>query len=343
MTINLTRRAVLAGAGALAAAGHSAHAADLRPLRVGYVPVIGAAALFVMDGEGWARGVGLDIKASKFDSGPAAIQAFASGTLDALAIGVAPVAVARAKGVEVSVVTAAGLGGSSFVAVPELADGFTKDPASIAVAFAKFRKTTGRRAKVATLPAGGVPTVALNYWLNRTGHVDPAEIEIVTIGIEAAQLAMLSGAVDAATLLEPSATIVLGRNPKLKAVATAREMFTDIPGVVFAVSRKMIAERRDDVGLLVDLVIRATDLIKTKPVEAAPFVAAVLGGGLVEPAIMARAMTSPAVAYLADPHAIVATTQSMLAYQAEIGDFAKAPPVDGLFDFSFYDAAAKRR
>ena len=343
MTKDMTRRALLAGAGALAASGSAAYGADLRPLRVGYVPVIGAAALFVMDGEGWARGVGLDIKASKFDSGPAAIQAFASGTLDALAIGVAPVAVARAKGVELSVVTAAGLGGSSFVAIPELADGFSKDPASIAAAFAKFRQATGRRAKVATLPAGGVPTVALNYWLNRIGHVDPADIEIVTIGIEAAQLAMLSGAVDAATLLEPSATIVLGRNPKLKAVTTAREMFPDIPGVVFAVSRKMIAERRDDVRLLVDLVIRATDLIKTKPEEAAPFVAAVLGGGLVEPAIMTKAMTSPAVAYVADPHAIVTTTQAMLAYQAEIGDFPKAPPVDGLFDFSFYDAAAKQR
>ena len=342
MMMDMTRRAILAGAGALVASARAARAADLRPLRVGYVPVIGAAALFVMDGEGWARGVGLDIKASKFDSGPAAIQAFASGTLDAMAIGVAPVAVARAKGVDVSVVTAAGLGGSSFVAVPELADGFTGDPASIAAGFAKFRKATGRRAKVATLPAGGVPTVALNYWLNKVGHVDPADVEIVTIGIEAAQLAMLSGAVDAATLLEPSATIVLGRNPRLKTVTTAREMFPDIPGVVFAVSRKMIVERRDDVRLLVDLVIRATDLIKTKPEEAAPFVAAVLGGGLVEPAIMTKAMTSPAVAYVADPHAIVATTQAMLAYQTEIGDFAKAPPVDGLFDFSFYEAARQR-
>lgn len=343
MSNAFTRRDLLSGAGALTFAGAGPlAAADLRPLRVGYVPVIGAAALFVMDGAGWARAAGLDLKASKFDSGPAAIQAFASGTLDALAIGVAPVAVARSRGVDVSVVSAAGLGGSSFVAAPEIADKITGDPASIAAAFADFRKTAGRRAKVATLPAGGVPTVALNYWLKRTGRVDPADVEIVTIGIEAAQLAMLSGAVDAATLLEPSATIVLQRNPKLKAVISAREMFPNIPGVVFAVQRKLIAERRDDVRALVDLVIRATDLIKTKPAEAAPHVAAVLGGGLVDPSVMVKAMTSRGVEYVVDPNAIVDSTKAMFDYQVELGDFPKAPPIEGLFDFSFYDAAAKR-
>ena len=40
------------------------------------------------------------------------------------------------------VVSAAGLGGSSFVAVPDLASGITSDPASIAAAFAAFRGRT---------------------------------------------------------------------------------------------------------------------------------------------------------------------------------------------------------
>lgn len=338
-----TRRGLIVGASALSlAATGSLRAAELRPLRIGYVPVIGAASLFVMDGAGWVREAGLDLKASKFDSGPAAIQAFASGTLDALAIGVAPVAVAHSKGAGVSVVSAAGLGGSSFVATPELAAGITSDPASIAAAFANFRKTNNRRAKVATLPAGGVPTVALSYWLNRIGKVDPADIEIVTIGIEAAQLAMLSNAVDAATLLEPSATIVLQRNPKLKAVLSARDMFPNIPGVVYAVSRKMIAERPDDVRALVGLVIRATDFIRAKPEEAAPLVAKILGGGLVEPDIMRRAMTSRAIEYVVDPREIMQSTKAMLEYQATIGDFAAAPPIDGLFDLTFYDAVRKR-
>ena len=335
-----TRRAILQGVPAFAlagAVGARAGAAELRPLRVGYVPVIGASALFVIEGAGWAREAGIDLKATKFDSGPAAIQAFASGTLDALAIGVAPVAVARAKGVDVSVFSAAGLGGSSLVARPDLAAGFTSDPASIAAAFAAFRKANGRKAKVATLPSGGVPTVALHYWMNQTGRVDPGDVEIVSIGIEAAQLAMLSGAVDAATLLEPSATIVMDRNPKLKTIATVRDMFPGIPGVVLSVSKAMIAERRADVARLLSLMERATDLIKNRAADAAPYVAAVLGGGMVHPSVMTRAMQSPASVFLSDPHEIVEPTKRLLAYQTEIGDFAKAPPVDGLFDLSFWD------
>ena len=54
--------------------------AQTTPIRVGFVPVIGAAALFVLDGAGWAKDAGLALTTTKFDSGPAAVQAFASGT-----------------------------------------------------------------------------------------------------------------------------------------------------------------------------------------------------------------------------------------------------------------------
>ena len=95
----IDRRTFLAAAaGSLVATG--AARSEAAPLRVGYVPVIGASALFVLAGDGSAREAGLDLKLSKFDSGPNAIQAFASGTIDILAVGVAPVAVARARGLD---------------------------------------------------------------------------------------------------------------------------------------------------------------------------------------------------------------------------------------------------
>src|SRR4051812_34155072 len=108
----ITRRTALVLAAALPL---RARAQGTVPIRIGYVPVIGASALFVLDGAGWAKEAGLDLRLTRFDSGPAAIQAFGSGTLDALAIGIAPVAVARAKGLDVRVVSAAGTGGSAFV------------------------------------------------------------------------------------------------------------------------------------------------------------------------------------------------------------------------------------
>src|SRR5436305_9280184 len=108
----LTRRALLASASASTAALAAApvRAQGALPLRVGYVPVIGASALYVLDRAGWARAAGLDIRLAKFDSGPAAIQAISSGSLDMLAIGIAPVAVGRLRGRDVHVVMAAGYG-----------------------------------------------------------------------------------------------------------------------------------------------------------------------------------------------------------------------------------------
>ena len=339
---SLTRRhAVLGLASAPLIATPSIARAEPIPIKVGFVPVIGAASLFVLDQAGWAREAGLALKTTKFDSGPAAIQAFASGTFDVLAIGVAPVAVARSKGLDASVIAAGGIGGSAFIAAPELAARFDAASRAPAPALAAFRKETGRRARIATLPPGGVPTVALNHWFFELNKVDRADVEIVAIGIEAAQQAMLAGAVDGATLLEPSATIAQTRNPKLRRIATALEMFPGAPGVVLAVSRRFLAQQRAAVVSLIKLHVRATRLIAEKPQEAASYVAAVLGGGLVDPSIMAQAIASKAITFVADPRLILEPTKQLLAYEVILGDFTQAPSTDGLFDLSVWDDAMK--
>jgi len=332
----LTRRALLAAA-ALAAAPAGAQGA--LALRVGYVPVIGAAALYVLDRAGWAREAGLDIRLAKFDSGPAAIQAISSGSLDMLAIGIAPVAVARSRGLDVHVVSAAGTGGSAFLAAPALAEAFGKTGNDPAAALADFRQAQGRPAKIGTLPPGGVPTVALNYWFFKTHKVARADVEIVAIGIEALQGAILAGAIDGGTVLEPSATIVQRRDPRLKAIATARDMFPDIPGVVIAATGAFEKAHADAVQTIVGLVIRATELIQRDPKAAGAYVAEVVGGGLVPADVMAAALASPAVAYVTDPRAIEAPTRALLEYQVEIDDFAAAPKAEGLFETKYFDAA----
>ena len=333
----LTRRALLASAAGIAAAPVRAQGA--LSIRVGYVPVIGAAALYVLDRAGWAREAGFDIRLAKFDSGPAAIQAISSGSLDMLAIGIAPVAVARSRGLDVHVVSAAGTGGSAFLAAPALADAFAKSGNDPAAALAAFRQANGRPAKIGTLPPGAVPTVALNYWFFKTHKVARAGVEIVAIGIEALQGAILAGAVDGGTVLEPSATIVRRRDPRLKVIATARDMFPDIPGVVIAATGAFEKAHPEAVENMVGLVLRATDLIQRDPKAAGAYVAEVLGGGLVPAEVMAAALASPAVAYVTDPRAIEAPTRALLEYQVEIGDFPVAPKTEGLFETKYFDAA----
>ena len=69
----ITRRTALAlGPAALASFGTRAQ--ERIPIRVGYVPVIGAAPLFVMTGAGWTREAGLDLGLKKLETGPPAKQ-----------------------------------------------------------------------------------------------------------------------------------------------------------------------------------------------------------------------------------------------------------------------------
>lgn len=338
----LTRRAALAALSAAAIGASRAGAQGATAVRVGYVPVIGASALYVLDRAGWAKQAGLDLRLVRFDSGPAAIQALSSGTLDMLAIGVAPVAVARARGLDVKVVCAAGSGGSGFIASEALSTAFggARDPAP---AFAAFRKAQGRKAKLATLPPGGVPTVALHHWLWKVGNVSRDDVEIVALGIDAVQQAVLAGSVDGATVLEPSASIVQQRNPKLKMLVTARDMFPDIPGVVLAATGAFAKSAPQALEAMVELSARATDLIRRDPAQAAGYVEAILGGGLVDAATMEKALKSPAVDFIFDIHAIEAPTAALLAYQAEIGDFQTAPPTTGLFDPTWSDKVLAKR
>ena len=338
--VSFSRRQMFAAAPALALT-QASWAQAATPVRIGYVPVIGASALYVADRSGWASEAGLDLKLVRFDSGPAAIQALSSGTLDMLAIGVAPVAVARSRGLDVKIVSAAGSGGSGFVASEALNDSFAvnKDPAA---AFAHFAKVQGRKAKLATLPPGGVPTVALHHWLWKIGKVSKDDVEIVALGIDAVQQAILAGSVDGATVLEPSATIVLQRNPKLKMLVTARDMFPEIPGVVMAATGAFEKASPEALEKAVGLFARATDLIRKNPAEAAKYVEAVLGGGLVDAPTMEKALKSPAVDFIFDISQIEAPTKALLAYQVEIGDFPTAPPTDGLFDPRYSDKLTKR-
>ncbi|UZF92988.1 ABC transporter substrate-binding protein [Bosea sp. NBC_00550] len=336
----IDRRTLLAlAAGTVAGIGQGF--AQSTTLRIGYVPVIGASALFVVAGDGSARDAGLDLKLSKFDSGPNAIQAFASGTIDILVIGVAPVAVARARGLDTAIITAAAVGGAAFMAGPTLAKAFAENGNDPAKAFAAFNAATGRKAKLGTLPPGGVPTVALHHWLWKVGKVERSDVEIANMGIEGVQQAMLTGAIDGGTLLEPSVTVVSERDPRIKRIVNSPDMFPNIPGVVVAASGDLLKNRPDLAERFVGLFHRATEQIRSEPAKAAPLVLAVLGGGLVEEGTIARALTSPAVSFVNDPGRIRGATEELLAYQVELGDFPQAPALDGLFDQALYERGVR--
>lgn len=311
------------------------------PVRIGYIPVLGTAQLFVADREGWLKQAGLDARFIPFDSGPNMIQALASGKLEIYVAGVAPLAVARSKGIDVKVVAATAIEEMTTVAGPRLA-AFFKPGVTPAEAFKAFAAANGRPANLATQPPGSVPHTTLNHWLFVANQVAPSDVRITTMGIDATQQAVLAGAVDGATLREPAVTIVRSRDPAIKIVALGGDMFPDQPGTVVAVQAAFLDAHRKEIGMLVAAIVRANAKIKADPGSVVPAIEASLGKGLVSQDLILAALHSPATKFTADPDLIVASTKAMQAYQVKLGTLDKEYPLENLFDDSFYKQAAPK-
>ncbi|WP_448203010.1 ABC transporter substrate-binding protein [Azospirillum sp. sgz302134] len=338
---DLTRRSAmlaLAAVTSLAAlAPGLARAAAPVKLEIGYIPILAAAPLFIIDGEGWAREAGIDLKLTKFESGPHAIQAMAAGKIDLLYAGVAPVLVARSKGADVSVIANS--------AVEEMVVAgrgpFAKAVGNHATAesFAKFVADNGRKVKIGTQPPGSVPDTVLRHWLFKVVKADPANVDLVSMGIEKTQQALLAGALDAATIREPTVTVTKNMDPNVALLATGAEMFPNQPGTVVSARGAVIKDNAPALNALIKAHIRAVDLIAKDPAHAAKVVNEYLGKGLMDAATLEKAFRSPGSKFVADPHGVVPAVENMMAYAKEIGSAEGTIPVAEAFDFRFYDAA----
>ncbi len=320
----------------LAAIG-SAQAADPVVVRAGYIPVLGAAQAFVIDNQGWDLENGFDLQLKQFDSGPNAIQAVASGTLDAYIAGVAPVVVARGKGVGIKVVASTAVEELVVAAGPDLA----KTAGSPAQAIEALSKKLGRPLKLATQPAGSVPNTFLQYWLWEVAKVDKQYVELVPQGIDATQQALLVGAVDGAIIREPALTIITGRNKDVKVLAYGQDILKNQPGNVIALTDDFTSKHPDIAQKLVELTARATDVLKKDKKVAVAAIESAIGKGLVPAAIIEQALSSPAVKFNTDPASILKETALVQDYQVKLGTVKDATPVEQIFDLSYYQKLKK--
>lgn len=339
------RRAFLAGGASLLAApailSRTVAAQGARvPVRVGNIPVIGVAPILVADKEGWAKEAGLDLAFTTFQSGPHAIQALASGTVDVYVAGIAPLGVARSRGIDVKVVAATATGENVFVGSPRLAQHFAEG-VTPAEAFKRYRAATGKAARLATQPAGSVPNTTLQYWLWEVIKANREDVEVVAMGIDATQQAVLADAVEGATVREPALSIIQKNNPGIKLIEVGDKLFPGQPGTVVGVSGAFLAKHPAAVQSLVDTLVRAGDLLTRDPDRAAPAVAATLAKGIVDLEIIQAALKSPATKFVIDPRAVIAPAKAMEAYQVKLGSLKEAANLDDLFDVRFFEKARR--
>ena len=306
-------------------------------LRVGFIPVMGVSQIFVAEGEGWLKKDGITLKTATFESGPNMIQALSSGTLDVYAGGLAPLLVARSKGIDVRVIAATVVEEMAVAASPTLQPFL--EGKNAAQALKAFREKNGRPAKLATQPVGSGPNVTLNYWLWEVIKADKADVEIVEMGIDATQRAILTGAVEGGSIREPALTIAQKQNAKVTLLASGNEVFPNVPGVVVAVMGSYLEKNPIVVENLVKSIVRATKLLKEDPKRTAPLVSVAFGKGIVGDDILETAIKSPQTQFTSDPRRIMESTAKLQDYSIKLGALQKAIPLEPLFSLDVYDRA----
>jgi NitT/TauT family transport system substrate-binding protein len=311
-------------------------------LAVAYIPIMPMAQLFVMESEGWAKAAGLDLKLTQFSSGPAMVQAMASGKYDVMYVGIGPSMVARANGVPLKVVAACVVEQIALIGQGALAADRAGGK-SAADAIRAFTAAEHRKPKIATLPKGSVPDLVLRYWLTRIAKLPADSVDILGMGEDRVQQALLTRSVDAASILEPIVTIVRDRMPDARILVAGGAMFPNQPGAVVAVSERALKENRAAITSLVALQIRATELIHSDPARAARDTYPFLGQGLVPLPTIERAVRSPISHFVSDPHDIIAATAQLRDFSREIGTLSKPVSVKDLFDTAIYEAAARQQ
>ena len=306
-------------------------------LNVGYIPILPMSQLFVMEGEGWTKEAGLELKKTRFAEGPGIVQALASGTLDVVYFGIGPALVARSNGIDIRVLASNVVEQVALVVRGDLASAAKGVEPKKAIA--AFTTAQGRKPKIATLPKGSVPDTVLRRWLIKTLGLAENDVEIVGMGADRVQQALLSGAVDGASILEPTVTLVLDKDPNAYVMAYGAELMPNQPGAVLAVRTALLKEKPDAIRKLVELHNRATEELNKDPKRAAQHVYDAVAKGLIPVALVEKALISPYSKFTANPHQIVQATKEMRDFQTEIGVLRSAVDVDELFDMTFYDSA----
>lgn len=338
----LFSRLMVLGALTLSALTGAAQAGT--PVRIGYIPVLGSSALFVLDGEGWAKDAGLDLNLVRFTSGPQAIQALVSGRIDAYVAGVLPLLQARAHGADVKVVTAASVEelevvsrGALSALLPAGTDGGLS-PDALKGILEKFRQEQSRLPRIAAQPSGSVPDSLLRFWLQKREGINPiaSSVNIIGVDIDAAQQAFLAGAVDAAVLREPALTVVRSRLKDVRTLASGHDLLPDQPGSVLAIVKPDAPDRQAWAKVLGGLFVRATTLLSTHPDEAAPFVTKALGGGILSEDVLKKALEGSASRFVSDPTRIIEGVRQVQDFEVEQGLLRKAQPVEELFDLDLW-------
>ncbi len=309
-------------------------------IRIGYQPVMPMMPFFVAEQQGWWKELGVPVDEIKFTSGPPMVQAFAAGDIDAAYIGTTPAATAIARGVPVKIAANSTDGAMGIAMAKDLAALYKSEGA--AKAFAAFQQKQGRPVKIATLAKGSAPDAELRFWIGQKLGLNPDnDVQIVPLSEDQLRQAMIANQVDAVTLMEPFATMVSKQNLPFDVALWSDAFLPGVPGSALALRTDFIQKYPALAKKIVEIHMRATQLVKQKPDDAAKMVSDFLGANVLPVEIARAALDSPGGSFCANPRTGLQTLMTFNHYAAKIGILARTVSADELYDFSLYDSVVK--
>jgi len=292
-------------------------------LRIGYQPSTHQVAEMVAMEEGWwladlaPFGI-VKVEDFEFPSGPPEMQAMLGGNLDIAYVGAAPPISAIAQGLDAKIVAAVQMNGSDLVVRPEV--GYEGPKSLVGLA-------------VGTFPPGSIQDIVFKKWLQDNG-INPAEIDIKSMGPGDATTAISAKRLDAVFLPHPAPSIIeLGGNGRT--VVASGEMWPNHACCCLVVSGKLMREEPELVEQIIKTHIKATEYINENPERAAEIYSAKTNQNL---EVVSHSIENWDGAWISDPHVIIPSVAEFARVNYELGyTGSKLLTEEDLFDTSFYD------
>ncbi|MFB6194331.1 MAG: ABC transporter substrate-binding protein [Halobaculum sp.] len=341
---SVSRRQYLGGlatAGAAGFAGCTGGLGGSQPnvdtLRLAHMPIYPDIQSHVMLEEGFFDELPVDVETKIFSDGPSIVQASATGDFDVMMFGIIPAMILVDKGIPAKITNANIVDPMLIMGTNGFAEQFESMGAD---AFAAFEEENGRKFEFGTFPPGSVPDITLRYWLIEEHGLTPGEDVTVTAlgGAGPVRQALLSGAIDGTSMIEPVPTIAKRRDAGYTDLAWSGDFFPGgQPGAVALMHERIYDGAPDVAEAFVEQHIRATEFVKNNPDQAAQATSNVIGEEALPVEAARDALDSKAANFVSDPHEIEGGTPTFAEWAKRTGKTKKVLTNDTLFDFSHYD------
>lgn len=319
---------------------------DIRPervIRVGYLPIVPAAPLFVIVGDGLDRAIGYRLEMKRYTDALDLGRALAGKELDIAYVDVGSLLYERSRSGGVQVIAAAAFGGVSVVARgnASLVIGAVGE---VGPGVRKFVKEEDRAIRVLTGHRASAPYIGFAGWLAVVAGLQPDQYRLRGLPLGrlwhyASQGRPTNPRVDLVALPEPLLSGLLSSDSSAVVVMPAQRLMRNQPASVLAVTSALVEDERAMAQDLVALHIQAIQLLTDEPEAMLPHVRRWADFVEISDDDAAGLLNPEGIRFGADPRAIADATLTMHNALFRTHTIKNKVNINQLINTTYYDQA----